>query len=245
MKQWDYDGRFAVLDIDTLTVTSYPPDGNAIISVALPEDTYILVPDGYGYYRLGDVLVLSSSVKKGNELLIKSISNLLGVPIETTSRSISYWAQYRIWKITNDNQLPLETVDLSEYPVTIMDKRSDGSSIERLDELKMQLYFKDIFWERPVRAEDYMVGVYNASQTPGLASTISRILETIGYRVVEVTNWEGELFNDPCQIRIRSDEVLLHSASVQRMHQITRCPVVEYGSTSKRFDIQLIITHAI
>jgi hypothetical protein len=244
-KQWTYNGRFTVLDPYTYTLTSYPPDNSAVITIILPPETFILVPDGYGYYKLQDVYDLSKSVKKGDTLLLASVSHLLGIPIETSARSISYWEQYRIWQLENDSHLLRETIDLSDYPVTVMEKRSNGSDIERFDELKIQLYFGETFWEHSIREENYTVGIFNASDTPGLASTISRTLETIGYRVVDVGNWQGEDIKDNCQIQIRPDEALVNSSSIERMHQITNCAIVTKDSIGERFDIQLVITRAI
>ena len=240
-KQWTYRGRFSVLDSDSFTVTSYPSDNISIIQVILPEDVFVYVPDGYGYYRLGDVPKLSRSERRGDELMVKSISNLLGVPIESTKRQLSYWDQYKIWRISKDTAVKKQVINLAYYPVTTSEARTDGSTFERFDGSKIQLQFEDVFWERAIREEGYTVGVYNASGAPGVAQTVSRMLETVGFRVVEIANWDEQVSDTICQIRIQDNDQVRKSVSIERLVKITGCKLSVIPVENKRFDMQVIV----
>ncbi|MCR4264502.1 MAG: LytR C-terminal domain-containing protein [Candidatus Roizmanbacteria bacterium] len=239
-KQWDYTGRFTVFDTHSLTLISYPSDMSSVISITIPADVYINVPGGYGYYRVKDVLALSRSERRGDELLIESVSSLMGIPIEAAKNRMSYWDQVLVWQLVNNNDLERQNINLGDYPVTVSEKRVDGVEIEKLDSVKIDFYFGELFWERAIRDENITIGIFNASQTPGLANVYARILENIGYRIVDITNWEGDPIGDDCVIRITGLPSLVESISVSRLRSIFDCPVTINQETG-RFDIQVIL----
>ncbi|MBI4137346.1 LytR C-terminal domain-containing protein [Candidatus Roizmanbacteria bacterium] len=239
-KQWNYTGRFTVFDSHALTLTSYPTDASVIISITIPSDVYINVPGGYGYYRVEDVLELSRSEKRGDDLLVESVSSLLGIPIEVSRQRMSYWDQILTWQLANDTEIERQHIRLEDYPVTVSEKRIDGVEIEKLDPVKIDFYFGELFWERAIRDENLTIGIFNASDVPGLATTYARMLENVGYRVVDIANWEGESFAEDCRIRITGLPDLVNSVTVSRLVSILGCPVVTEQEQG-RFDIQLII----
>ena len=243
-KQWTYEGRFTVIDAGSLTLISYPSDEGVIIEMKLPEDAYSNVVEGYGYYRLEDILPLSRSEKRGDELLVDTVSTLIGVPIETSTSRISYWDQFVTWRMTQDNEIGRETIDLSDYPITITIERPDRSTIDAIDPAKIDFYFNEVFWERPIREENFAVGIFNASETPGLASTYGRILENVGFRIIDISNWDEEEITSDCQIRLFGSEELKETVSVQRLQSILSCPMVVI-SEQGRYDMQVIFTRSI
>ncbi|KKR50360.1 MAG: hypothetical protein UU81_C0007G0015 [Microgenomates group bacterium GW2011_GWC1_41_8] len=239
-KEWDYKGRFTVFDSHSLTLTSYPSDNSSIISITIPPDVYINVSGGYGYYRVKDVLELSRSERRGDELLIESVSSLIGIPIEASKQRMSYWDQVLVWQLANNNEIERHNINLSEYPITVSEKRVDGVEIEKLNPVKIDFYFGELFWERTLRDENMTVGIFNASETPGLANSYARMLENIGYRVVDIANWDGEPIEENCMIRITGSPNVVDSVSISRLISILDCPI-QVDQESGRFDIQVIL----
>ena len=90
-KEWDYKGRFTVFDSHSLTLTSYPSDNSSIISITIPPDVYINVSGGYGYYRVKDVLELSRSERRGDELLIERGLSLIRISFLTSQPPIFFF----------------------------------------------------------------------------------------------------------------------------------------------------------
>lgn len=243
-KKWYYEGRFTVLDTHTLSLTSYPSDNSAIITIMIPPEAYINVPGGYGYYQVEDVLELGRSERKGDALLVESVSALIGIPIEASKQRMSYWDQILVWRVAGDKEIERQSIDLDDYSVTISEKRVDGVEIEKLDPVKVDFYFGELFWERTIRDENTTIGIFNDSDTPGLANDYARMLENIGYRVVEIANWDGEPISDECLIRITGAAELIGSVSISRLTSVFECPVVSEQEQG-RFDIQLVLSNNI
>ncbi|MBI4130347.1 LytR C-terminal domain-containing protein [Candidatus Roizmanbacteria bacterium] len=236
---WKYEGSFHVLDSTTLTLNVYAYDRQHIQKIQLPEDVYLDVPGGYGFYKLKDIGPLSAVEKKGEELLLNSVMSTMGVPIESTVTTLPFWDRLVTLWITKMNHPVEDTIDIADYPVFDTEKRNDGVEINKMDPRKIDVVLPKLFWESSLPAEDISVGVYNGGETAGLATVTSRLLERLGIRVVAVDNWEEQLSGN-CELRV--DPSLSRSKTFIRLVSLfPRCEQKEQ-TTEARFGIQLIVT---
>lgn len=76
-------GRFNfVLVGDSFFVFSLCPRDKSFTVVKIPENTYLEVTSGFGLYRVGAVYPLGQLEGRGGPLLIETIQEFLGVPVE-------------------------------------------------------------------------------------------------------------------------------------------------------------------
>lgn len=237
-RSWDYPGNFVVLDADTMSLTIYKINASEIDYIKLPQDAYVLVPGGYGYYRIKSLPELGKVEKKGNTLLADSVQYALGVPIDAVAQQLNAWDHFQLWQYKQSNKTIEERdVDLSQYPIFTAEKRIDGETIDKVDPTKVDFYLKDLFIEKTIRTEDLAVGVFNASSIPGAAQKTARLLEHMGMRVVEVSNWNE--VRPTCQLYIRQN--LLTTNTYFRLLKLLPCELVE-SSDLGRFDVKVVVS---
>lgn len=237
---WNYKGRINILDKENLTVLSIPDENGDLVEIKLPADAYVEVAEGYGNYKLKNVYEIGQVDKKGTLLLKKTVSDLLGLPIDAEQKELTIWDQYKIWQKKQDSEKSIKQIKLEEMPVFIEDSLADGSKIEKVDQAKIDFYLREVFWEKELRAENLSVGVFNASETFGLAEEISRKIENIGGRVVEAGNYDGKVEN--CLLKTTASKE--ESVTFKRFIKIFPCKV-EIGEIDPRFNIILAISRPI
>lgn len=237
---WDYAGRINILDKENLTVLSIPNESGNLVEIKLPKDAYVEVADDYGYYKLKDVYEIGQVDKKGTVLLKKTVSDFLGLPIDAEKNELTVWDQYKVWQKKQDSEKSIKQIKLEEMPVFTEDALADGSKIEKVDSTKIDFYLREVFWEKELRSENLSVGVFNASETFGLAEKVSRKIENIGGRVVEAGNYTNAVEN--CLLKTTIDKE--KSTTFKRFIKIFPCKV-EIGEIDPRFNIILAISRPI
>lgn len=235
MRVWDYPGNLIMLNSESLSVLVYSTTSGTKKQVILPSDAFVTVPGGYGQYQLKHIVALSRSEGKDDQLLKDAVSDVLGIPIDATHDSLTIWDRLLINRI-EENGADTQVINLSDFPLFVSETRADGVITDRIDPLKVDFYLKDIFWEHGIKDENLAVGVFNASGRAGIATRTTRILEHIGVRVVDVSNWEEELTT--CELRIHPS--IRQSITFFRIQQHFNCQVRETIS-SDRFDMQVIV----
>ncbi|MBI4136540.1 LCP family protein, partial [Candidatus Roizmanbacteria bacterium] len=236
-RTWNYSSNLIVLDSEKLTVSIYPFTRGTIKVVYVPKDALVTVPGGYGQYQLKHVLALSKSEKKDEELLVKAITDILGIPIDATTKSLTLWDTLLIRRAMGED-VDTQILNLDDLPIFVSETRADGILVQRIDPVKVDFYLKDLFWEANIKAENLTVGIFNASGEVGIASRTMRTLEHIGVRVVEVSNWEEVLSR--CELRTHPS--FQQSATFHRIQQHFNC-VVREEITSNRYDMQMLVVN--
>lgn len=143
------------------------------------SDKRILVPGGYGRYRIG-ALQRMADIEKKPELLTRAFSSALSAQVDYT--------------MTNNAHIPL--LDrLYLYFLLFHQKKSDFITLNTryvdpannadYSENSFQKKYKGFFYDKQLRAEGKNVSITYATYSS--AKTLSRILEGEGIRVVDVS----------------------------------------------------------
>ncbi|OGK54666.1 hypothetical protein A3B56_00625 [Candidatus Roizmanbacteria bacterium RIFCSPLOWO2_01_FULL_45_11] len=238
-RTWNYEGNFAVLNPDELTVTVYMPARESLYTIVLPGSAYVTVPGGYGMYRLEDVRELSMSEKQGDRLLSLTVTASFGLPVMATRESLSIADRVLIFLAEQYYSGRRESLSLADATIFDTETRLDGEQIERLDQYKRITYFAELFWEEGIVNEGLAVGIFNASDTPGLAASLTQSLETIGIRVIDSANWGGAPVSDTCIVRI--SEAVRSSVTANRLRSFLTCREEILASDDTRFAIRIIV----
>lgn len=237
-RRWNYDGNFAILNTRDLQVTVYVPSRESVYTVQLPHEAYVTVPGGYGMYRLEDVRELSLSEKKEDSLVSLTVTAAFGIPINATPETVS-WADWVLTQIAEQYYTGRrEHISLDDATIFDTETRIDGEDIDVLDQHMRSKYFAELFWEEGITTEGLAVGIFNASDTPGLASSLTQSLETIGIRVIDSANWNGDV-EGTCLLRIRED--VQQSITARRLRSFLDCREENLPDEDKRFAIQIIV----
>lgn len=236
---WNYEGNFAMLNISDISVTVFVPDREAIYTFMLPKHAYIEVPGGYGLYEVEDVVELSFVEENDGSLLSRAITTGIGIPVTITSDRITLWDRIQMWIAQQNYQGKRETFNLDDEPIFGAETRPDNSQISVVDPDKLASLTAELLWEKSIISEQLAVGVFNASGTPALASSISHMLETMGVHVVDYANWEDEKVPGICLFRVLDSAY--SSVTLARLESVLRCDIERLQDTEGRFDIQLIL----
>ncbi len=143
------------------------------------SDKRILVPGGYGRYRIGALQRLSD-IEKKPELLTRAFSSALSAQVDYT--------------MTNNAHIPL--LDrLYLYFLLFQQNKSDFITLNTryvdpvnnsdYSENSFQKKYKGFFYDKQLRMEGKNVSIVYATYTS--AKTLSRILEGEGIRVVDIS----------------------------------------------------------
>lgn len=236
-RSWTYAGSFVVIDQDEMKVTSYPYSDSSIIDIKLPPDLFIDVPGNYGFYRLKDIPALSNVEKKNDSLFITAVSSLLGLPINTSGKDVTLADSLLVESKKRGAGNKRTTIDLTKLPIYFEESRPDGTVIQKSDTAKIDYYLGDILWEKKIKDENLAIGVFNASTTIGVAKDITRRLEKIGIRVVEIGNRETPT-SSSCVLA--ADPEAGNSVTYIRMKTMFNCQI-GVNNEDKRFDITLMV----
>lgn len=237
-RQWDRQHNFIVLDTSSLTVEIFIPDRERILTIQLPSDSYVEVPGGYGYYRLKDLDALGKSERNEKELVLKTISDVFGIPIEARLGALLLWDHYQVWYARRVYQKD-PPFDLSQEPIFSYQQRKDGEKMEIVDPSSVDRILGQTLWEKQIVNENIAVGIFNASGLPGIAATMARKLEKIGGRIIDEANWEQVSSNTKCGIRFASS--LRDTYTLKRIQQLFHC-TEEGEPTTSRFGIMMIVS---
>lgn len=236
---WKYEGNFSILHPDHLTVTVYIPARESIYTVELPGRAYVTVPGGYGMYRLEDVRELSMSEKQGDALVSLTVTTAFGLPIMATPDSLSMADSLLVFIAEHVYAGRREKLSLTDATIFDTETRIDGEQIEILDQHKRSLYFAETFLEEGIVREGLAVGIFNASDTSGLATMLTQSLETIGIRVIDSANWNGKDFSGTCLMRFKED--IVSSVTARRLRSFLECTEELLPADDTRFSIQIVV----
>jgi hypothetical protein len=235
-RQWYKDTEFRVLDTELLVIKVYTPGEKVLKQYVLPPDGYVEVPNGYGFFKIKDIPELSRVEKKGDELILGSISDSFGIPFDATPQTLTEWDRLLLWYADRRYGTSVETIQLAQAPIFTEETRIDGVTIDKVDPTKVDRYFKHDLFEKAIAVEGLTIGVFNTSGEANVARTIARKLEKIGGRVIEITNLQEES-GGTCEIR--ANEHAKESFMVKRMTRLFPCNL-SGTPPHERFDIMFV-----
>ena len=233
---WNYEGRFNVLDIEKLMLTSYyGAFGDEVVKHFLPE-SYI-DSEEFGKYKLKDLVKLAETEKKREETLKKTISEILGIPVDAASETLTFWDKAKIWYMRKQIKRSPTELNLAKMPLYDEETMIDGTVIKRINPQKIDFYLKDLFLEKEIREENFKIGVFNASKIRGLAGKTARIIENIGGKVVTIENYQNS--KEGCRFETKEDS--LNKKTLKRLRTIFLKCEVRIRDIDPRYEVVLII----
>ncbi len=188
-------------------------------------DKRILVPGGYGRYRIG-ALARLAEIEKKPELLTRAFSSAISARVDYT--------------MTNNAQIPLlDRIYLyflllrqkkSDF-ITLNTRYVDPSNAADYSENSFQKKYKGFFYDKQLRMEGKNISVVYATYSS--AKTLSRIIEGEGIRVVDVS------YNPKTEPKCYIIEHGTRSLTATYLAETYQCAIKD--GTVKGADIQFIL----
>jgi len=86
-KQYTWDDKTSIniaFKYKGISVLHYDPSDKKIVVLKIPDDAYLELPKGFGYWKVGSIYTLGQEESRpvGSELVKQSMAKLLGIPID-------------------------------------------------------------------------------------------------------------------------------------------------------------------
>lgn len=237
-RAWWHDGPFFILNSEDLTLDIFRRDSAEWFTIALPRDVYTVVPGGYGLYPIGAIPELAKVEQKDSSFLLMSVATAIGLPIDSLAQTLLWWDRLAFWRAQRELTSQHEFIDLGSAIITREEQRSDGSKVIKVDHEELARFYGTRFWDKTIVDEDLSIAVYNATDAEGVAGTASRMLENIGVRVVDSSNWIGVR---PATCVIITKASSAETVTIRRIKHFFNCTVDVREEIPERFDAQVVI----
>ena len=135
----------------------------------------------------------------------------------------------------------LKIYDLASYEVLSSYKLPDKSKVLRIDPDRLDKILDGVFADKKILDEGLTVGVMNASRKAGVAGMASRIMSSMGTRVVSVGNVD-EFLPEACMIK--GTDKALSSYTVGRINEVFSCIETKVDSRndlSGPYDVEFMV----
>lgn len=180
-----YDfGEWSVRSIYDLGQAEKPPMGAMLLKDSVGT-LFSLVVDGY-------LIVDQSSpdfpglIEQEKKALLPGISLL-----SKTKTDLNLLEYIRLWWFIKGVRADkLKTVDLEKSDLTKWLLLPDGSRVITLDQIKLRQFEEDRFEDANIKEEALSIGIFNATDYPGLAENAAKIITNLGGRVIFTSNAE-------------------------------------------------------
>ena len=108
---------------------------------------------------------------------------------------------------------------------------------KQLEQIKLDFFIQTNFYDYLVRQERLKIKIYNATNTPQIASKASRLISNMGAEVIDLSNHENEKVSI---IQVSSD--MANSETVKRVRDAFRATIkIVQIDPIERADLKLII----
>lgn len=210
---WNGESNINILFTKSpVSLFSYNPQEKKAIIVAIPDETYIDVPFGFGKWQVRAIYDLGKTSKlSGNLLLEQSISAFLGISIDGFS-SVNLLDSFKgnlfsgldSFPHLETNMTPLELIrlkigllsvrfdkvkkiDLVNLGILEKQNLADGTQVLVSDPIRVDSVLSD-FADSQIQSEHLSVAIFNATNKPLLAQKAKRLITNLGGNVISVEN---------------------------------------------------------
>ncbi|MDD2823341.1 MAG: LytR C-terminal domain-containing protein [Candidatus Daviesbacteria bacterium] len=178
-----YDfGRWPMRSIYDLGQSESIPMGPQLLRDSINRSFDILA-DGYLIFNNGD--------GKLSDLLQKERGSLLpGVDILASAKTdLNLIEFFKIWwAIKEVREDKISSIDLEKSDLTEWLLLPDGSRVIALDEIKIDRFEEGHFETGQIKKDGQTIGIFNATEVPGLAEQAAKLLTNMGARVIFTAN---------------------------------------------------------
>lgn len=235
--------------------------GEHLYLVKIPEKTLIEVTHGFGKYRLESIYGLGLIENRGGELLVDSIQESFGIPIDgyiltekdpqssmtkiiiesiqkKTSTNLGRLTLLRLWwQISKLRADQIKEFSLAPENGLRRVGQADGLTAFEFDPDKTDQFLGGCFKEPNIRQEDLTIAILNATDHLGLAQRVARLVSNIGGRVVIIGDFEQKI-ND-CQIWVSAG--VNKSQTFSRFSKIYHCQLKPGPVSEMRADLVIVL----
>ena len=235
-----------VVKSKTIQLINLNPVDNKLTIVDVPDEAYIEVPKGYGFWKAGSIFELGQGENPpvGPQLLKLSLSKLFGLPIDgvillensNDIRSLGRGWFSLLSNLSNieSDMTTFETIrvlrkispvradktyflDLKHSSITVSKLLPDTTRVLGVDTIKADLFFRQHLKDAYISNSDLSIGIFNGTNHPGLAQQVSRMITNLGGNVITVSNADQTLG----QSRVyTADNLSKQNQSVERITQL-------------------------
>lgn len=178
-----YDfGRWPMRSVYDLGQAEKPPIGPQLLRDTI-NTSFDILSDGY--------LIFNDNTKNLPDLINSERSSLLpGVDILSNAKTnLKITEFFKIWWAIKEVRADkIKTIDLEKSELTSWLLLPDGSRVIALDEVKLAAFEIGEFESEKIKKEGLSIGIYNATEIPGLAEKAARIITNMGGRVIFTSN---------------------------------------------------------
>ncbi len=190
-KLWDGQTRFTVVSLgDVVKIKSFDPVTALGVEIILPPSLIVSSTQGRGEW------LVSKITRAGDEKwVISSLTNTLGLVILENENKMplidkilwKWWEKRVVWK----------QIDVSNLGFLVGEVTPDGKKVYRLAGA-WDKYVADSLSSVAIARLGIDISIVNTTGVAGLAASASRLVESMGYRVTEVSSSDNKI--DRCRV---------------------------------------------
>lgn len=241
---WNGKSRLAIVNNigDTLSVLVLLPDQKRSVEFAIPNQTIINVPFGYGEYQAEKVFELGSLDNRGGKLLKRGTQDLMGIKItgyrHDDESNLTWLDKLRIRLFSWFSSKETTSYDLASSNSLGSIELSDGEKAYRPSrDLIDQLINMELF-DQEIVDEGLSIAIVNGTEVVGMGQALSRLVANLGAEVRLVTNIENL---DSSKVIVASKD-LLKTKTVGNLVEMMEVNEAEVGDVSQyRSEVMVVI----
>lgn len=248
-------GRYAynvAIKARDIGIINVDPVNKQLTLLSIPDNTYLEVPKGYGWWDISKVYQLGQeqSPPIGAELLQLSLQNMMALPLDrlvivdqkdqsqTVAELLQKWRSNPalawlglhsistnftpaekwqfLFSLSGIRQDKVKTLDLYQTDITDNRLLPDSSRVLGINQINLDLFIRDQLIDQQIFHEGYAIAIYNATDHPGLANDLARIVTNLGGNVIISSN--SEKLADTSQVILQdTDPSIAKSATFERL----------------------------
>lgn len=177
-------GRWPARSVYELGQAENPPMGAGLLRETI-SSVFGIPADGY--LILDDSRPLAQRIKdiQGNPLSWPAF-------ISKARSDLSLFEMTNfLWQLKGIRFDKINTMDLSQSKITTKITVPDGSQASMIDQLKLDQFIQGKLEDPTLKDEALSIGIFNATDHPGLAEKAARIITNMGGRVVFTSNYKA------------------------------------------------------
>jgi hypothetical protein len=225
-RQWDGQSRYTKIYLSShLVVESFDPKSNQGVKLVFPDELIIESISGRGSWAAGVISKAGTS-----KWAADSVANYLGIAYTGLAGHFTWWDDLQ-WKLKSGS------VDWTEIKV------EDTSALEKFTTPDgVQAYKLSRGWDNKANQwffdetiESKLLGVVivNTTDTPGLGASASRVVESMGFKVRDLSTSDEEVTN--CVLATTPE--LKSTLAVKKLQKTFACS----WQTSSDQDLKLVL----
>lgn len=223
-RNYIWDDKFNInllLRADQTSIFSYNPTEKKIVILNIPDETFLEVPKGFGFWQLRAVDKLG-----GDTLLVDTLRNFLGIPIDgfldfsgpgISKSAVEIVEELRQNPFSGFNLMPSLKTDLTLWELVRLKLSITGVRFDKVAEInldKQEILNKEtlpdgteVLTADPVKLDSVLVNlvdpaftfehkaiaIWNATNRPLLAQKAARLITNLGGNVIITSNAEEKL----------------------------------------------------